>query len=109
MVNDNNQRHKINSFKAIAAAVLVCTPLLSFADTVSFSLCNKYGTGAKQVVVKDKKSGMSKLFQGSIARDACETINAYSSDGKFAEVEITVEQGTPYGVPWIALGSTVDF
>lgn len=99
----------MNLVKLVLAAVLACTPVLSFADMVSFSLCNKYGTGAKNVVVKDKKNGMSNLFQGSIDRDVCETIGAYSSDGKFGEVEITVEQGTPYGVPWIAPGDTVDF
>ncbi len=99
----------MNSAKTIVAAAFALTPFLSFADTVSFSLCNKYGTETKQVVVKDKKDGMSILFHGHISRDACETIGAYSSDGKFAEVEITVAQGTPYGVPWIRPDDKVDF
>lgn len=98
----------MNNIKLFLVCVFVCIPLSSFAD-VSFSLCNKYGTGTKKVVVKDKKNGMSILFQGSISRDACQKISAYSSDGKFAEVEVAVEQSTPYGVPWIEPGKEVDF
>lgn len=99
----------MNSAKLLVAAAFAFTPLLSFADTVSFLLCNKYGTETKSVVVKDKKDRMSILFQGHISRDTCETIGAYSSDGKFAEVEITVAQGAPYGVPWISPDDKVDF
>ena len=81
----------------------------AMAETVQFSLCNKFGIGTKAVVVKDKKDNMKKLFEGSVARDACQTIAGYSQDGKFAEIEITVEQGTPYGVPWISPGDNVSF
>ncbi|MCC6529523.1 MAG: hypothetical protein IT471_04565 [Pseudomonadales bacterium] len=91
----------------VLALVLSATPAM--AADVSFSLCNKFGTGTKTVVIKDKKANMKKLFEGAVARDACQTITAYSTDGKFAEIEITVEQGTPYGVPWIAPGDSVSF
>lgn len=88
--------------KLILAGTIALSSTNSNADTVAFSLCNEYGAGPKKVVVKDKKSSNAVLFDGSLKRDQCVDINAFSSDGKFAEVQIEVAGETPYGVPWIA-------
>ena len=101
------------NIKSLAAkiAILLGASIIQVAEaaTVTFSLCNQYGTEARSVVVKDKKDALKKIFDALVEKGSCATIHASSDDGKFAEIEVRIGQETPYSVPWIAPGDEVDF
>jgi hypothetical protein len=93
----------------LVATMIAAVDSSCLAAEVSFNLCNLYNIGPANVVVKDKKANMAVLYSGAVPRDLCVRINAFSEDGKFADVELTVAQGVPYGVPFISPDSNVNF
>ena len=89
--------------------VLLGASLPASAQSISFQLCNTHGVRDMPVVARDKKNGMSVVFSGVVPKDRCVGVSASKGTGDHAEIELRVDTGSPYGVPWIRPGDQVKF
>ncbi len=89
------------------ALLFLVFPGLAFAN-VTFQLCNSYGIKQVHVLAKDKKKGMSIIYNSIIQKNGCQSVASATSDDH-AEIELKIDQGQPYGVPWISPGDKVNF
>ena len=95
--------------KLLLGTIAALAASAASAGTVGYSLCNEFGVQDVTVLVRDKKNGMSVVYNGSVAKNQCLAVSSSSGNGDHAEVEVRVGQGTPYGVPWIRPGDKVKF
>lgn len=95
--------------KICIAIVIACAPAASFAGDISYNLCNKYGVGDVLVLAKDKNNNMKVVYSGSVAKEGCVSASSSTGSGDHANIVLKIDQGVPYGVPWIKAGDDVNF
>lgn len=95
--------------KSCLALLMFIYSFTSHAATISYKLCNKHGVSDVSIIAKDKKNGMAVVYEGKVTKDDCALATSSTGSGEYAEIEMKVGQGTPYGVPWIKAGDSVNF
>ncbi|MHB9833287.1 hypothetical protein Q8F57_000450 [Paraburkholderia terrae] len=75
---------------------------------INFFLCTPNAIGDTQILVKDKNNGMAIIFNDNVPQDTCSPASARANASGHADLEISLNGGTPYGVSFVEAGQKVN-